>query len=88
MATSNFAIEAVTSAQKELAAFLRTVTEVFGTGQTQHATDLWLEAVEKAEQINMNAEKFFRRITIQTVHQLARDAKALPAYALLTLDTK
>jgi hypothetical protein len=88
MSTSNTAIKAVNVAQRELAAFLRVVAEVFGASKTQHATDLWLNALEKTDQIGTNSEKFFRLITIQATHQLAKEAKVIPAYASLALYTK
>jgi hypothetical protein len=64
------------AAQKELAAFLSAVSQVFGPSNVQHAANLWLSGWEATEWNPENAERTFRHITIHTAAQLMRDTQS------------
>lgn len=63
------------AAQKELQAFLHAVSEMFGSDRTEEAGEFWLKALENSDGISVDAEKFFRRVTIQAASQLAMDIR-------------
>ncbi len=67
------ATQIANAALKELGAFLFAVKEVFGSDKVQKAADLWIRRLETTDWMGSNNAKAFRRITIQTLAQLADD---------------
>ena len=59
------------AAKKELGAFLCGVRQVFGHDQVERAADLWIACFETTDWIDSGQEQTCRRVTIQTLAQLA-----------------
>jgi cyclopropane fatty-acyl-phospholipid synthase-like methyltransferase len=53
------------AAERELAAFLRATTDIFG-----HAGEIWIHAMESRDWHCENPDKFFRGVTVHAVAQI------------------
>lgn len=62
------------AAEKEICAFLRAVTHIFGLQAAGRAADLWIAAFEELDAEKIAAPMDFSRITIQAAARLAADA--------------
>jgi len=58
------------AAKKELGAFLCAIRGVFGEEEVEHAADIWIAGFETNDWIDVDAEHFCRRVTIQTLARL------------------
>jgi hypothetical protein len=58
------------AAERELAAFLHAVEQVFGAGEIRRASDFWLAALERIGPVHDRPEEVFRDVTIQATTQL------------------
>jgi hypothetical protein len=57
-------------AEREMAAFLKAVFDVFGLSGLRRAGEVWLQEMEVIDWPDANHEKYFRRVTIQAIFQL------------------
>jgi hypothetical protein len=67
------------AAEKELAAFLSAVEQVFGSSEILRAADLWLASLALVGPVHLCPEQTFRDVTIQATTQLTRVAESRPA---------
>ena len=58
------------AAKKELGTFLCAIRGVFGEEEVEHAADVWLASFESIDWIDVDAEHFCRRVTVQTLARL------------------
>ncbi len=70
---------AAKAAEKELAAFLAAVQQVFINDEVQRAADLWILGLETTDWTDANAEQAFRQLTIRTSAQLAEGSEEVAA---------
>jgi hypothetical protein len=61
-------------AETELAAFLKAMTDAVGESGLQRAGDTWIQAMEALDWPERNHSKFFRRVSVQAICQLATNA--------------
>lgn len=64
------------TAQRELQSFLFAATELFGSNKTQQAGEYWFQALEMLSATPVDAEKFFRQVTIQAAYRLAKELES------------
>jgi hypothetical protein len=57
-------------AEKELAAFLSAVEQVFGSSEIHRAANFWLAALEQTGPFHDRPEEIFRDVTIQATTRL------------------
>ncbi len=63
-------------AERELAAFLRAISEMPDQNNMPRASDAWLQTMESLDCPVENYELFFRRVTIRTISQLIADHRS------------
>lgn len=63
--------ELMITAERELAAFLSAVTELYGTEQAEMAADMWLEELELTSRLPGPAICDWRNLTVASLARLA-----------------
>ena len=72
--------ELITTAERELAAFVNAVTELYGAEQARLSAEIWLEELQVMEHLPGPARRDWRMVTVAA---LARLAGQLNATALM-----
>jgi hypothetical protein len=65
----------LTSAERELSAFVTAVHQLFGADQARHAADNWMEELAQAHWSSESTITDWRRVTIAAAARLARRDK-------------
>lgn len=65
--------ELMITAERELAAFLSAVTELYGTEQAEMAAEIWLDELEMTSRLPGPAIRDWRNLTVASVARLAND---------------
>jgi len=63
----------MSTAERELAAFLLTVSETAGTERVKEAGALWIQMLEEADGIEDNPKQVFRHTTIRALAELSAE---------------
>jgi hypothetical protein len=66
----------MSTAERELGAFLLAVSEIAGTEQVEEAGALWIQMLEEADQFNDNPQHIFRQTTIKALAELSVDTES------------
>src|SRR5579863_4917829 len=80
----------VNMAERELSAFIRAVTELFGPEQASRSTEDWLDELERIDRLPLATSRDWRAVTVAASARignrgtLARDYQTVPA----STDTK
>jgi len=59
-------------AERELGAFIRAVTELFGPGQARLGADDWINELELVDDLPGPTKRHWRSVTVAALAQLAR----------------
>ena len=68
--------EVLTMAQRELGAFVKAVTELFGAEQAELSADEWLHEIETSRTLPASVREW-RRITLSVLARLAQRGHAI-----------
>jgi len=63
----------MSTAERELGAFLLAVSETAGTERAKEAGALWIQMLEEADRIDDNPQHVFRQTTIKALAELSAD---------------
>lgn len=77
-------VELMTMAERELAAFLNAVTELYGTEEAEMAAEIWLEELQAMNNLPGPAIRDWRKVTVSALSRLASrlTAARVPAIPL------
>ena len=65
----------MSTAERELGAFLLAVSETAGTERAKEAGALWIQMLEEADRIDDNPQHVFRQTTIKVLAELSMDVE-------------
>ena len=74
MAPIEVTTDFVSTAEKELAAFVGAVSELFGTGQAEQAAEDWIRELEELDYLDEDEMPDWRQLTIAAAGRLANRA--------------
>jgi hypothetical protein len=63
-------------AEREMAAFVKAMTDVVGQSGLRRAGEVWLHAVETLDWPDENHDRFFRRISILAISRLVTNSES------------
>lgn len=77
-------VESMMKAERELAAFLNAVTELYGTEEAEMAAEIWLDELQGMNHLPGPAIRDWRKVTVSALARLASRLSAanLPAIPL------